>query len=305
MIPSFLVKRSIKGLAIFTSLALLANVIFYLLGFGQAPLVVLDKDIEYYLKPQMTYKRFGNEISVNRYSMRSVDFDRDKQQPFYAIIGDSVVYGEHTLDQTQTIAFLLNEQLKQEFGDEAIVVGSIAASSWGPANMLAFYQRFGPFAGNTAFLVLSSHDRSDIPYMTRRLTPYRVMEPTSALHDFLQSAGERIEDKVRGDVVKIPFKERLFQSEASLIRLLELLKKDYSQVLMVFHATKIEATNGSSKGEAYYATIAKKHNVEFFSTLHFYKALYDEGIKPHSDSIHLSWLGNQQLSNKLSELIAD
>lgn len=305
MAPSFLVKKSLNGLVIFVSLALLANAIFYLLGFGQAPLVVLDEDIEYYLKPQMTYKRFGNEISVNRYSMRSVDFDRDKQQPFYAVIGDSVVYGEHTLDQTQTLAFILNSQLKLELQDESIVVGSLAASSWGPGNMLAFYERFGPFKGNTAFLVLSSHDRSDIPYMTRRLTPYRVVEPSFALHDFLQSAGERIEDKVRGDVVKIPFKERLFQSEASLIRLLEVLKKDYSQVVMVFHATKKEAANGSSKGEAYYATIAKKHNVEFFSTLHFYKALYEEGIKPHSDSIHLSWQGNQHLSNKLSDLIAD
>ena len=84
MAPLFLVKKSLKGLAIFLSLALLANAISYLLGFGQAPLVVLDEDIEYYLKPQMSYKRFGNEISVNRYSMRSVDFDRDKKQPFYA-----------------------------------------------------------------------------------------------------------------------------------------------------------------------------------------------------------------------------
>ena len=300
-----LAKKSLKGLVIFASLALLANMIFYLLGFGQAPLVLLDKDIEYYLKPQMSYKRFGNEISVNRYSMRSADFDRDKQQPFYAVIGDSVVYGEHTLDQTQTLAFILNRQLKLELQDESIVVGSLAASSWGPGNMLAFYERFGPFKGNTAFLVLSSHDRSDIPYMTRRLTPYRVVEPTSALHDFLQSAGERLEDKVRGDVIELPFKKRLSLSEASLVDLLELLKRDYAQVVMVFHATKKEAINGSAKGETYYAAIAKKHKVEFFSTLRFYKALYKEGIKPHGDSIHLSWQGNQQLSKKLSELIAD
>ena len=84
-----------------------------------------------------------------------------------------------------------------------------------------------------------------------------------------------------------------------------MLKRDYAQVVMVFHATKKEAINGSAKGETYYAAIAKKHKVEFFSTLHFYKALYKEGIKPHGDSIHLSWQGNQQLSKKLSELIAD
>lgn len=298
-----LLKRSLKGVLLFSVLGILANIILYSLGFGQAPLVVLDDNVEYYLKANMSYQRFGNEITVNRYSMRSVDFDRNEKKPFYAVIGDSVVYGQHTLDQTQTLAFLLNKKLKQELRDESVVVGSISASSWGPENMLAFYEKFGPFVGNTVFLVLSSHDRSDIPFMTRRLTPYRVVEPTSALHDFLQSAGERIEDKVRGDVVKVPFKERLFQSEASLVRLLEVLKKDYSQVVMVFHATKKEAIDGSSKGEAYYAAIAKKHNVGFFSTLHFYKALYEEGVKPHSDNIHLSWQGNQHLSNKLSELI--
>lgn len=303
MTLSPLVKRSVKGIAIFASLVLLVNALFYLLGFGQAPLVILDDDIEYYLKPQMSYKRFGNEISVNRYSMRSVDFDRDKQQPFYAVIGDSVVYGQHSLDQTQTLAFILNNQLKNGLQDESVIVASIAASSWGPGNMLAFYERFGPFTGNTVFLVLSSHDRSDIPYMTRRLTPYRVVTPSSALLDFLQSASERIEDKVRGDVIDLPFKERLSQSEASLIRLVEVLKKDYSQVVMVFHATKKEAIDGYSKGEVYYAAIAKKHNVEFFSTLHFYKDLYDEGIKPHSDNIHLSLQGNKQLSRKLSEII--
>jgi hypothetical protein len=305
MFRSSLVKRSIKGLVIFMSVAMLANLIFHLIGFGQAPLVILDEEIEYYLKPKMSYRRFGNDINVNRYSMRSVDFDHEKQHAFYAIIGDSVVYGEHTIDQTQTLAYILNSQLKLELQDESVVVGSIAASSWGPGNMLAFYERFGPFVGNTAFLVLSSHDRFDIPYMTRRLTPYRVLEPTSALHDFLQSVGERLEDKVRGDLIELPLKRRLSLSEASLVSLIELLKRDYVKVVMVFHATRKEAINASSKGETYYATIAQKNKVGFYSTLPFYKALYEKGIDPHGDNIHLSWQGNQQLSTKLSELISD
>lgn len=303
MALSTLVKRTIKGLAIFMFVVFLGNMISYFLGFGQAPLVVLDNEIEYYLKPQMSYKRFGNDIIVNRYSMRSVDFDLDEKPPFYAVIGDSVVYGEHTLDQTQTLAFLLNKQLKEQLQDESIVVGSIAASSWGPANMLAYYERFGPFIGNTVFLVLSSHDRSDIPFMTRRLTPYRVEEPISALFDFLQSAGERIEDKVRGDFIELPFKKRLSLSEASLENLLEILKRDYTKVVMVFHATRKEAMSGSSKGETYYKIIAKKHNLEFFSTMHFYKELYSEGVRPHGDNIHLTWQGNKRLSQKLLELI--
>lgn len=302
MATSSRIKSSIKGLLIFTILAFLANIGFYFLGFGQAPLVILDDEIEYYLKPKMSYKRFGNEIIINRYSMRSIDFDRNEKQPFYAIIGDSVVYGEHTLDQTQTMAFILNNQLRKLLQDESVIVGSIAASSWGPANMLAFYQRFGPFKGNTAFLVLSSHDRSDIPYMTRRLTPYRVKEPVSALFDFLQSAGERIEDKIRGDIKKISFKKRLSLSEASLNSLIQLLKIDYTKVILVFHATKKEALNGSSNGEVYYRKIAEKQHIEFFSTMNLYKDLYSKGVIPHGDNIHLTWQGNKRLSIKLAQL---
>lgn len=298
-------KRIVIYCIVFGMLVMSSNMLLLFVGFGQAPLVILDENIEYYLKPQMSYRRFGNDININRYGMRSVDFDREKEQPFYAIIGDSVVYGEHTLDQTETLAYILNSHLKLILQNESIVVGSIAASSWGPGNMLAFYERFGPFRGDTAFLVLSSHDRSDIPYMTRRLTPYRVAEPTSALHDFIQGVGERLEHKIRGDMVELPFKKRLALSEASLVSLIELLKRDYSQVVMVFHATKKEAINGAAKSEGYYATIAERYKVEFFSTLHFYEALYEKGMNPHGDNIHLSWQGNQKLSSKLSEFISD
>jgi len=301
MALSVRVKSSIKGLLFVVILAFLSNIVCYFLGFGQAPLVILDDAIEYYLKPNMFYKRFGNEITINRYSMRSVDYDRNEKQPFYAIIGDSVVYGEHTLDQTQTMAFLLNNRLKRALQDGSVVVGSIAASSWGPGNMLAFYERFGPFKGSAAFLVLSSHDRYDIPYMTRRLTPYRVKEPVSALFDFLQSAGESIEDRIRGDIKTISLKKRLSLSEASLNSLVELLKRDYSKVILVFHATKNEALSGSSNGENFYRGVAEKHNIGFFSTMKFYRELYRKGVKPHGDNIHLTWQGNEQLSKKLAE----
>lgn len=303
MSTPYITQKLIKYLAMLIGLILLANIMLYCIGFGQAPLVLLDKDIEYYLKPKMAYKRFGNDIIINRYGMRSVDFDRRKQQPFYALIGDSVVYGEHTVDQTNTMAYLLNNRLLQEFQDESIIVGSIAASSWGPENMLSFYKKFGPFSGKIAFVILSSHDRSDVPFMTRRLTPYRLKEPASALFDFIQSIAERIEDRVRGDVRKISFKKRLSLSESSLNSLLNLLKSDYDEVILVFHATRKEVLVGSSTGESYYRDIADQHNIEFFSTMVFYKELYSNGVAPHSDNIHLTAQGNRNMAEKLVELV--
>ena len=146
----------IKGTVVLAVLMLLGNGVSYLIGFGQPPLVLLHEEIEYYLMPNMSYKRFGNEISINQYSMRSVQFDRDNKNSLYTVMGDSVVYGEHQIDQKQTIAYILNSQLKEKYGDDSIVVASIAASSWGPGNMLAFYEEMGSFPGKTVFLILSS-----------------------------------------------------------------------------------------------------------------------------------------------------
>lgn len=300
---SLILQRKFFVILLITlAVTFILNTFFKFLGFGQAPLVILDPEVEYYLKPNMAYKRFGNDIKINRYSMRSADFERDNQQPFYAIIGDSVVYGEHTLDQTETLAFIANYKLKEKFQDESIVVGSIAASSWGPENMAAFYEKFGPFKGETAFLVLSSHDRLDIPYMTRKLTPYRLKEPSFPLFDFIQSAFERIDSRIRGDLKEVSFKKRLAQSEAGLNNLISLLKRDYSKVVLIFHATRKEALSGSSRGEPYYRKIAKNHNIKLFSTMELYKELYSMGIEPHSDNIHMTWQGNQWLSEKFMEL---
>src|SRR5271167_3240885 len=64
-------------------------------GFGEPPLVILDDKIEYYLVPSRSYTRFGHDIRVNRYSMRSDDVDMaaiDRRFSF-SLFGDSVIYG--------------------------------------------------------------------------------------------------------------------------------------------------------------------------------------------------------------------
>jgi hypothetical protein len=53
------------------------------IGFGEPPLVILDSKIEYYLAPSRSYTRFGHDILVNRYSMRSEDVDKLNLPPHY------------------------------------------------------------------------------------------------------------------------------------------------------------------------------------------------------------------------------
>lgn len=292
----------IKGTVVLAVLMLLGNGVSYLIGFGQPPLVLLHEEIEYYLMPNMSYKRFGNEISINQYSMRSVQFDRDNKNPLYTVMGDSVVYGEHQIDQKQTIAYILNSQLKEKYGDDSIVVASIAASSWGPGNMLAFYEEMGSFPGKTVFLILSSHDRADVPFMSTRSIPYKTDRASSSLNDLVTSVGSKIGDMFKETEIKLSYSQRIALAKGSLISLIDRLKTDYAQVVLVFHATKKEVLIGGG-AETYYRGIAKDNDVQFLSTISINRELYNAEIPVHRDNIHLTWQGNQRLSESLLQLI--
>jgi len=60
---------------------------------------------------------------------------------------------------------------------------SIAASGRGPENLVEFHKRFGPFPGNTAWLLQSTHDMVDVADLADKDVPYRIASPCGALHD--------------------------------------------------------------------------------------------------------------------------
>jgi hypothetical protein len=122
-------------------------------GFGNPPLYQADNEIGYLLAPNQTTRRFGNDIVINRYSMRSPEFEpaRPDQTDRLFLIGDSVVNGNWWTDQTQTVSELLRQQL-QTNSPKTIEVLNASANSWGPRNELAYLQRHGLF--NSQFLVL-------------------------------------------------------------------------------------------------------------------------------------------------------
>src|SRR5947208_6169618 len=75
---------------------------FYL-GLGDPPLSIVDADMEYRFKPSMSYRRFGNRIHYNAYSMRSEDFPPHKSSADelrVMVIGDSVINGGAQTDDS-------------------------------------------------------------------------------------------------------------------------------------------------------------------------------------------------------------
>ena len=271
-------------------------------GFGEPPLVILDDKIEYYLLPSRSYMRFGHDIRINRYSMRSDDVDRaaSDHRFSFSLFGDSVVYGNR-LDQADTVPGQLQKLLTAEGGDQKALVNSIAASGWGPENLLEFYKRFGPFPGNTAWIVQSTHDMVDVTHLVNKVLPYRTASPYGALHDLALSSGHAVTLRVlpsKADPVKWEDKRR--RADLALHALIRALKADYARVILVFHATRAEAIGGKADGLAHYRAVAKEDAIEFISTMELYARAYKSNLPAHYDDIHLSKEGARILSERLS-----
>jgi hypothetical protein len=164
-----------KGLLVFGAAAGLAaagveGLARFQLGLGDPPLTIIDETIEYRFAPGH-YRRFGNTVSYNAYSMRS-DALPDAATHRVLVAGDSVVNGGAQTDQTETITGQLSARL-----GPSVFVGNVSAGSWGPANLEAYFQRYGWFDAQRLVFVFSTHDLHDLP---RSCQDYGPDFPTSA-----------------------------------------------------------------------------------------------------------------------------
>lgn len=158
----FLLLSAALLVGLFLAVELFAR--FYL-GLGDPPLSVADPQIEYLFKPSSSYRRFGNHIRYNAYSMRSDDFPAKKSDPTeirILLLGDSVINGGSQTDQADLATSILQQQLRRDLA-RPVIVANISAGSWGPPNELAYLKKFGLFDADMLILCQSSHDYADAP----------------------------------------------------------------------------------------------------------------------------------------------
>lgn len=288
----------ISGFVLLTMIA--AELISQFIGFGDPPLVELDEQIEYVLLPDKHYSRFNNTININSYRMRSDDFNIIKQQREHRImlLGDSVVYGNHHISQEDTIASHLKSELETLYAQDPVVIGSIAASSWGPENILQYVNKYGIYDSDYNVLILSSHDAYDVPFMTNSIIPYRTHKPKSALHDLLLAIGERIKRNIVTPR-EIRLEEKIQSTTRSLNTLLDHLTLNSEKTIIIFHRRADELTHKDSVELDIFNTIARSHNVQVLDTFE----LYNRSKNIHSDDIHLTSTGSEILSTFLAKQI--
>jgi hypothetical protein len=271
-------------------------------GFGDPPLAILDDKIEYYLAPSRSYTRFGHDIRINRHGMRSDDVDVStfERRINFSVFGDSVVYGNR-LDQADTVSGQLRELPTAKGGEQKALVNSIAASGWGPENLLEFYKRFGPTPGNTAWVVQSTHDMVDVTHLLNKVLPYRTVSPYDALHDLALSTWHTVAlDTLPSKADPIKWEDKRRRADLALHALIWALKADYASVIPVFHATRDEAIGGEAEGLAHFRAVAKGEAIEFISTMELYARAYKSNLPPHYDDIHISKDGARILAERLA-----
>lgn len=261
-------------------------------GLGNPPLFLSDPQIEYRIAPNQELRRFGNRISINSAGMRSepLAMPRPTGLRRLLVIGDSVVWGGAQLDQ----ASIATERLRQP----GLEVANLGVPSWGPANQLAYVQRYGLFDATDVVLVISSHDAADVPSSS----PFRgdndrpIHPPIGALAELLQRYGM---PRLRQALPILPPPKPAHnewssaagvdpRSLASLDELLSLLKRSGAQVAAVQHWERQEIDQQPLPGHHAIAKVLKRHQIPVVQGGPLFRGcgplddLYTDAIHPYT-----------------------
>ena len=129
-----------------------------LLGFGNPALLQADANAGYIFAPNQLVYRFGNRLEYNQFSQRSEQIDSAKPEGTLRIlmIGDSVLNGNNTTDQQETIPELFEARLLGI--KKQVEVLNASAGSWGIGNQLGYIRKFGTFESDAVILQIGTHD---------------------------------------------------------------------------------------------------------------------------------------------------
>jgi len=239
------------GLAV-AYLAVVEGMLRWGFGLGDPPLARLDPATEYELVGPAEYRRWGNRIAINADGLRMPPLAAiaapDERRVL--LVGDSVIYGNHFLDQSQTIAIRMADRLAAmpRLAGCRTPTLPVAVSSWGPVNQAAFLAREGSFGAQAAGIVVSAHDLFDVPRAGAGILPYRTGPPPGALGDVVLMAWERRPWRPAGPP-PAPLDERAAQSLAALDRIVAQLRDDGIEPVLFYHPTLTERA-GPERTEA-------------------------------------------------------
>lgn len=269
------------------------------IGLGDPPLAVLDPQLEYRLVPGQTYHRWGNEITINALGLRGPDISPSPAPGTHRIllIGDSVVYGTHHIDQSEIIAVHL-EQALTTTGCAAETV-SMAVSSWGPQNQRAALRQIGALGSHDAVIVVSAHDLYDVIRDSPDIVPYRLQGSRTAITDAIKGLQDR---QARNSAPRDPrsLDERAALSLEALEDMVAILRSNGITPILAYHATVPEAAGAAHPARAIFADFAMQSSTRFVDLTDLVEQ--DGGYRDH---IHPNAIGAARIAQALGAVLGD
>jgi lysophospholipase L1-like esterase len=303
------VNIALIGLVAVAVLIILEVSLRLLFGFGSPLLYIADSQIGYLLAPDQQTRRFGNQISINHYSMRSADISpsRSKTTLRILLLGDSIANGGWWTDQNNTISALLQQQLQSAGTVEQVEVLNASANSWGPRNELAYLQRFGKFEAQVIVLLINTDDLfatapTSLPVGRDRnypdhKPPFALAEaanrfvkpaPIPELQAVQQEEGDRV--GLNLEAIR-QIKAIATQTNGKFLLALTPLLREIGEP---------GSRDYEQKARQRLTNFAQQEEISFIDFLPVFNAMAAPKALYH-DHIHLNLQGNQQVTQRMSE----
>lgn len=299
------------GLGLVIAIGLL-ELLLRLIGFGNPLLYRADPEIGYLLAPNQQVHRFGKQILINQYSMRSpaIAVTHPAETLRILMIGDSIVNGGGWTDQTQTIPNLVQQQLQNSFKSKVEVLNA-SANSWSPRNELAYLKRFGSFEAQTVVLVINTDDLfGTAPYsvVVGRSPNYPDRKPllalTEALHHYLLKA-KLLKPRPIPELATIQAEpgDRVGANLIAIQQIRDFVESNSARFILAITPLKREIESTGSREYERQARqrlhdLVQSQQINFVDFLPLFQTLSDPASL-YQDSIHLNAIGNQQVAEQV------
>ncbi|WP_125061058.1 SGNH/GDSL hydrolase family protein [Aphanothece sacrum] len=293
---------------IFVLLILLEGSLRLVFGLGKRLIYIPDTEIGYLLAPNQNLRRFGKQIIINQYSMRSQPIEKhpEKNTLRLFLLGDSVANGAWWTDQSDTISTLISNTLKLDFV-KRIEVLNASANSWGPRNQLAYLQRFGTFDAQIIILLLNTDDlfaTAPTGLPVGRDRHYPNTQPSSAITELLERVFAKSEDIPEMANILGEKGDRVGINLTALTQIQAIATESQIPLLVAITPLKREVENNpkdyEQKARKRLTQWAQEQNIPLIDFLEVFQENKDKTIL-YRDHIHLSPQGNQLVSQTISQ----
>lgn len=307
-----------KLFVIISVLGLLSLVILELIlrsryGLGDPLLYKADDRMGYIIVPNQSVKRNGNDIRINRYSMRSDDLGDRKvrgERRFF-FIGDSVVNGGWWTRQSETISERFKQQLQTSASanptaNPIISVLNASANSWSPRSELEYLRCYGTFDADFVIIVINTDDlfaTAPTSLVVGRQSNYPDRKPLGAI-------GELINRYRLSKLPPLPELQAVYNEEGdrvgkvldALQAMHQIAKQNNANCLLVM-TPLLREVEGKPRDYELVARdrllqFTKKEALPYIDLLEPFKAI-DNAKALYQDHIHLNAAGNEAVSKIL------